>query len=364
MKKSDKLLVRARSLLKNRKYSSVIRLLESKVPKYLESSEFMLFLGAACFHIGDLGGAVSYLNRGDRIDPDNRDIQLYLAATNLKKNNTTEAVRIWLAILDADQNNKQAKKGLETIRNIENPEEHRRFCQSKTVLQLVTGFGTPVSNWVFLFLLLIFAGIVFSFTAVILTQKDWFVNRNASRSEKIGLSRRVDLNQPIIEAGGSPLVLMTENEVKESFFKAMASFNDGDDNAAQYEINRIKLSNASSVIKGKVHILEGHLITPSFDTFRTNFDYADIAVNPLHYQGCHVLWKGRVSNLVSDDNSVDFDFLVGYDSGKVLEGIIPVHFDFYTTINTSLPVELIGRLELKEGKPVLTGVSIHTIISD
>lgn len=361
MGQTDRVLKRALSLIKNHKYSSVIRLLESKIPHYLENDEFMLYLGASCFYIGDIGGAVSYLGRGDRIDPDNTAIQLYLAASHLKKNNTTEAVRIWLAVLDIDEQNKEARKGLDIIRSFGSPDDQRKFCQSKKILQLVPGFGLSVSTIVFVLLLAVFVGIATTFILLLSHYGTSGIKRE-TRADRVGVERSIDRRETLADTGETTYYILTEKEVKASFRRAIDAFNDGDDNLARMEINRIKLSNASSLIKGKIHLLEGHLEPPGFDTFRTNFSFQDVVGDPQLFNGCHVLWRGKVSNLIETEDSVSFDLLAGYDSGQVLDGVIPVKFNFFVSVNPDLPVEVIGEVHLGEGQIYLNGVSIHTII--
>jgi hypothetical protein len=53
-------LTRARQLFRRRRFSQVIRLLESQVSRYRNNSQFYALLGTACLHTGDFGGAESY----------------------------------------------------------------------------------------------------------------------------------------------------------------------------------------------------------------------------------------------------------------------------------------------------------------
>ena len=82
------------------------------------------------------------------------------------------------------------------------------------------------------------------------------------------------------------------------------------------------------------------------------------------YENCHVKWKGRVTNLSVTDDYIRFDFLVGYHEEKVLEGVIPVIFDYAVNINPDIPIELIGRISIENGKLYLKGESLHSIIPE
>jgi hypothetical protein len=63
------------------------------------------------------------------------------------------------------------------------------------------------------------------------------------------------------------------------------------------------------------------------------------------------------------DAGFSFDLLVGYDTRKVLEGIVPVNFDFSETVDPERPLEVLGRIvpiSASGGEGVrLEGVALH-----
>jgi hypothetical protein len=61
------------------------------------------------------------------------------------------------------------------------------------------------------------------------------------------------------------------------------------------------------------------------------------------------------------DTGTTFDFLVGYDTRKVLEGIVPVVFNQAIPLNPERPLELLARIIPlgPEGPIQLEGIAIH-----
>ncbi len=67
------------------------------------------------------------------------------------------------------------------------------------------------------------------------------------------------------------------------------------------------------------------------------------------------------TNLEVTDEAVRFDFLVGYDTRKTLEGIVPVVFTSPVSVNTERPLEVLGKIILSDDKMkiMLEGEGIH-----
>jgi hypothetical protein len=104
---------------------------------------------------------------------------------------------------------------------------------------------------------------------------------------------------------------------------------------------------------------------PGFDTFvrKDNFSYAEVIKDPALYRDCHVIWRGMATNTEILQNLTAFDFLVGYDTRKTLEGIVPVVFDKTISLNPEKPLEVLGRIvpvSTEKGLDIrLEGVAIH-----
>jgi hypothetical protein len=50
------------------------------------------------------------------------------------------------------------------------------------------------------------------------------------------------------------------------------------------------------------------------------------------------------TNLNILQNQTSFDFLVGYDTYRTMEGIVQVDYDFAIPVNPERPVEILGRI--------------------
>ena len=118
LKKADRLFASGR-------YSDVIHLLEPQVYMYREHPRFYYLLGMSCLQVGDFGGAYSYLSRSGQLAPDDVDSLLGLAAVHLRRNETQDALRLWLDVLDVDPRNPQARRGLAALRGAETQAEAR-----------------------------------------------------------------------------------------------------------------------------------------------------------------------------------------------------------------------------------------------
>jgi hypothetical protein len=109
-------------------------------------------------------------------------------------------------------------------------------------------------------------------------------------------------------------------------------------------LNRILESNASEPVKNRARILISYTVIPGFDTLKDRFSYSDVIKDPFVYRDCHVIWRGMASNLVVQQNHTSFDFLVGYDTYRTMEGIVQVNYDFAINVNPERPVEILGRI--------------------
>ena len=109
MSKKPKEIKLAELYLGRGEYTKVIRLLEPKVPIFLENKIFYTVLAKAFFYTGDFSGSKLYFDRGQKIHWD-IDSSLFLAVLGLKRRDYNSAIRIWLDILDETPENKWLKK--------------------------------------------------------------------------------------------------------------------------------------------------------------------------------------------------------------------------------------------------------------
>jgi tetratricopeptide (TPR) repeat protein len=125
-------LTEAEMLFAARKYAQVISLLSPQIFLYRKDHRYHRLLGFACLYTGDFGGAHSYFQRAYDIDAQDIPTLLGLAVVMLRRRKSTEALRLWLEVLDIDPENRRARKALDMAKLLEEDEwldiiEHRRY---------------------------------------------------------------------------------------------------------------------------------------------------------------------------------------------------------------------------------------------
>jgi hypothetical protein len=180
----------------------------------------------------------------------------------------------------------------------------------------------------------------------------------------LSLSRE-DRDDPL-QTGGSYRYILTKTQALDAYDKALSLFSSYRDEASRIHLNRILESNASEGLKNKARIVISYMEAPGFDSFRRsdNIAYNDAIKEPWLYAGAHVIWRGMATNVQTTDNGTTFDFLIGYDTKKTLEGFVYVSFDRAVSVNTERPLEVLGRIVPPSGAsgggPVrLEGIAIH-----
>jgi hypothetical protein len=164
-----------------------------------------------------------------------------------------------------------------------------------------------------------------------------------------------------VQTGGSYRYILTRSEVLSAYEEARTLFMQYHDENAKVLLNRIIASNASEAIKTKASILISYMDVPGFDTLKDRISYTEAVKDPILYRDCYVIWRGMATNLIFEQNSTVFDFLVGYDTRKSLEGIVLTMFNFSAAINPEKPLEILGKIIPSEhGDAIqLEGVAIH-----
>jgi tetratricopeptide (TPR) repeat protein len=347
MKIYNKTLKKAYRYLRAGKNGKVVSLLEPKVPMFLENYQFYYILGVACLRNGDNGGADTYLKRAVQVDRNAVAPRLFLATLALRKKDTTEAVRIWLGILDIEPSCPQAKRGLEKIRKISDSEGMDAFLRRGRFAPLLPRIRPPIPLWTALIpvvLLLAYGGFAFRDNLTNLFDRDPVPSREGLAHMFNDLKKETLVEQ---EPQGF-IFNMSEDQILSALKTAQSFFDAYQDDRARVEINRILYSNASENIKQRARILASYLKEPDFTDFENLFEYASVKANPYLYDGCYIRWKGRMSNLEMKDPGMNFDFLVGYETAQLLEGIVPVYTDFQVRLDSALPLEILGKIEVQD----------------
>lgn len=354
---------KATKLFRQGKYEQLISQLEPQVFRYRESFYFYYLLGFSCLHVGDYGSAYTYLQRGSDLHSGDIDTLLGLAAVHLKRQETQEALELWLEILDKDPKNVYAQRGMKLLKKGMEPELLIEFTESGKISRLIPGPAKQVNRSALLALLLLFglaaAGLLF------FPGSPAYLFSSPGRTDLPDISLE-DTAQLLSEDGSDSLYQLEEGDIRGICKKLETYFVEGRDNLVQREINRLELSNASVEVKEKTRLLKEYLKTPSFASFEDNFTYHEVIGVPRLYDSCFVLWTGAVSNLQLGEKKIRFDLLVGYERGEVVEGIVPVELDFSAKIDPKQAIEVLASVHptAESGTVLLRAVSIHQFIQE
>jgi tetratricopeptide (TPR) repeat protein len=359
MKIYNKDLKRARRWLAAGHSSKVIHFLEPKVPIFLEDVHYYVLLGRACMETGLLTDADTYLNRGIQADPENIDVYLTLAVNHLKRKDPAAAVRTWLEIIDDFPEHKDiryARKGLKSLKKISDEQQQDRFLDRFDARKYLPYIGSRWPGRILIVLLIVLAGLTaFYFKDEALS----FFSSASVRDYRTGAENFLPgSGRSLTESGGDILYPMSDQELSRTLRKALRFYQNYDDNKARYELNKIRYSNAAEDIRQKAIGLIDALGEPDIETIGTDYSYADVASAPWLYDGCWVKWTGMTANVVFRDDAILFDFLVGFEDGKVLEGKVPVEIPF-TAVIEPLPLELLAQVEPRDGSFILVGKTLH-----
>jgi len=345
MKIYNKTLKKAYKYLRAGHDGKVISMLEPKVPLFLENYQFYYILGIACLRNGDKGGADTYLKRAVQVNRTAVEPRLYLAVLSLQKKDTTEAVRLWLGILDIDSSCKAARKGLDKIRKISDSESLDLFLLKNNFRPFLPPIRKLIPLWqIGIFLTVAVLAGLFSQRE---RMTDYLRKQKIPSRENLSYMFQDLKKERLTDANPQGFIFnLSEDQVLSSLKSAQTYFDGYDDNRAQSEINRILYSNASESAKQRARILEGYLKAPDFTSFENIFDYKSVSKDPYLYNNCYIRWKGRMSNLKMTDVGMTFDFLVGYETAQVLEGIVPSYTEFQVRLDSALPLEVLGQIEV------------------
>ena len=365
--KTDPILHKAARLAKAGNYEEAIRTLESEVNRYYGSFRYYYLLGACCIHAGDFGGALTYFRLASKEKIRDPLVLLGLAALYLRRGETDRAVDFYLEVQDIDRKNKTAKKALNVIRKHAGAESFSAWLESGRLSSLFPPIPSPgfSASTLVIPALILTAVLLIGYGALVrfrLLPNPFNPRGNRSGVAEFALNRE-ERSAPV-EVGGSYRYILTRDQALDSYDKALAFFTEYRDEAAKINLNRILESNASEGLKNRARILLTFTETPGFDNFRRsdNASYSDIITDPALYRDVHVIWRGMATNVEINGNTTTFDFLVGYDTRKTLEGIVPVVFDRVLSLNSERPLEVLGRVSplSSQGEAIrLEGVAIH-----
>jgi hypothetical protein len=349
---------RAQRLFRRRKYAEVIRLLEPQIFRFRESFSFYFLLGSSCLRTGDLSGSYSYLRRASQLKADDVPTLLGIAAIYLKRQEIPSAIEHWLQVQDIEPKNRFAARGLNFVKKNADTPHVAELVDSNRLERFVPGHSRFEVALPYIIGAIAVAAVLI-FTVPLLITKV-FVSHAPERQGLENLT--LVQSTPLVATSGQFRYVLTTSEIRSTFDRMKQEFSDYDDNLAQRDINRLIGSNASEPVKEKARILQSYLQTPNFATIKGSFSYQDVSRDPYLYQNCYIDWKGMVSNLKVTSSDIRFDFLVGYNDQKVLEGVVPVVLDFAADIRGATPLEVLGQVKLDGARMTLRGVSVHQLM--
>jgi tetratricopeptide (TPR) repeat protein len=350
------LLKRALKLLRRKRFSRVIRLMESQIFRFRQNPDFFFLLGTACLYSGDYGGAESYLKRADQLKPQDDQTLLGLAAIHARRGETDEALATWLKVVELEPGCRQAVRGLEQLRAAASSENPDLLRDPKLMVHLYPRL--PLDRRVVLFPLLAAAIAAIALTGVLVIAP----RLRLGGSGRLGV-REVELlpGQPMLAAATESSLVMTERQVQDTFELIKRYLLQYRDNLAIREVNRILTSNASLYVKEKARLLKTFASEPDFSTMKDSFPYSEVLQNPALYDDCYVLWSGKVANVRISPEAVTFDLLVGYQDERVLQGVVPVRLEFAFDLDNGMAVEILGKIIFRQGSMLLQGRSLHRL---
>jgi tetratricopeptide (TPR) repeat protein len=373
---------RAERLFASGRFAEVVSLLEPQVPVYRESPRFYYLLGSACLRTGDPGGSGTYLKRAEQLAPTNPELLLALAALSVRRGETEKAVEYYLRVLEERPGDRKAKSSLDVLRTEGGPEGLARLLETGRIEALYPGrksFPKPL-----LVAAIVLAAAALLYLALPLGRAAFeaLTRPRIARPEVAAMSLSKAEQDSPVQASGSFRYVLTDRQALEAFEKAKDYFQSYRDNAALIEINRLLGSNASPSIKEKAKGLRAFVGKPDFRTVKDAPSYAQARADPLLYDGCSVVWKGLAANVRPDasikpdsaikpDSSLKpaakaapgalaFDFLVGYQDKKRLEGLVPARIAG-VEVPVDRPLEILASLRAGDGSFFLDCAAIHEL---
>ena len=157
---TSQLVQKAKRDLRARNFSKVIAALEPHVTEYRESFDFYYTLGLACLYAGDVGGAGSYFERARKIRLQDPNLKIAQAAFFIRKNDVTRGLEYTLDALDAQPNDRHAKKMLSLIRKYGDEETIAEWIRNGKIRKFYPPLGLhPAFIFSLFFIVLALVGI-------------------------------------------------------------------------------------------------------------------------------------------------------------------------------------------------------------
>ena len=344
--KLDPILTKAVMLARKKKYDEAIKTLENEVNRYYGSFNYYYVLALSYLHSKIFGVSLTYFRQAYEQKMRDPHTLLGLAALYLNHGDTDKAVDLYLEVQSIDSSNRIARRALKIIRKFPGPENVSAWIDSGGLPSLFPPFPQIDISWKKL-TFGVLAGAAVLGVGLGIAFKAGAFSMSPGRSQRIlptEISLAAEERDAPVETGGSYRYVLTRNQVLSDYNEARKLFVEYRDEAAKVKLNRIIESNASEPVKNRARLLVSYMEIPGFNTLKDRFSYSEVIKDPFVYWNCHVIWRGMASNLDVQQNHTAFDFLVGYDTYRTMEGIVQVDYDFAIPVNPERPVEILGRV--------------------
>jgi hypothetical protein len=280
------------------------------------------------------------------------------AAFFLRRGDTARAVEYYLDALDLEPNNKIAQKALEFIKEHGESESITLLVETGKIKRFYPPLGVHPAIKKIIVLAALASILCIAGFVLLPTRR---IESNA-RADLSLLMLTEDEAKNAIELNMSDSVyryILSAKDITTSYSLARQYFQDFRDNASQVEINRILNANAALSIRQKARLLMNYFSEPTFDSLVDNYSYRVVAADPYLYQDCFVSWSGRIANVRMQENTLQCDLFVGYDTLQTVEGIVPLVFDTVIDMDPSLPVRVLGRIVFQDKTIALRVKSVY-----
>jgi len=362
--KFDSFLNKVAILAKKRDYEGALNILKNEEERYYGSFKYYYLYGIISLYSGNYAEAHENFNLARKIKLNDPDLMLCFAVLYLKRMDTVQAVHYYLEVQELDSRNKIAKKALAIIRKYSAGEALSDWM-SENLSKLFPPIPAPsVTLKTILNISLIIAAAVIIIFVILMNVKvlpNPFKSKNQRPTANFILSDQE--KRESVQVGGYYRYILTRDQAINLYDKALSLFTAYRDEEAKKSLNRILESNASEGLKSHARFMIENMAVPGFDNFKRsdNPSFTDVKSESAIYRNVYVIWKGMATNVAVTDEGTTFDFLVGYDTKKTLEGIIPVVFTIPVSINMERPLEVLGKITLGSSYSdiKLEGVAIH-----
>ena len=350
------LLDTARKYLKKREFSKVIELLLPHVFEYRDSFQFYYILGIACLYQGDIGGCEEYFKSARHIKMNDVNLLLGQAVLFLKKGRIEKAIEYCVDAINLEPNNPRPKKFLSLLEKYGDVDTISEWNHNGKIKVFYPEL--PKKS--------VLPQVLISVASVVLLVGAFFLIRPLvkldNRADLSNFSLSYQDKSNLTEKSTASSVykyILTQSEVERIYEDAKKFYNTYNDNEAQRCINILLNSNASASIRQKARQLMDFLEEPVFDTKLEQYSFSEVSKDLHLYQDCYVIWTGRVTNVVSNENFFNADLLVGYEDMKKIEGIAPLQISSEILVNPEKPLKVLAKISINDGRLLLLGKAVY-----